>query len=85
MGAEQASRLRRRPGGHAERRAVDPGMTCAACAARIEKKLNAVGPEVIAAAANGWSAYAMSHLDRRSTVSALQELAHAWAAASASR
>jgi P-type Cu+ transporter len=25
------------------------GMTCAACAARIEKKLNAVGPEVIAA------------------------------------
>jgi heavy metal translocating P-type ATPase len=25
------------------------GMTCAACAARVEKKLNAVGPEVIAA------------------------------------
>ena len=25
------------------------GMTCAACAARIEKKLNLIGPEVIAA------------------------------------
>ena len=25
------------------------GMTCAACAARVEKKLNTVGPEVIAA------------------------------------
>src|SRR5580704_7322046 len=25
------------------------GMTCAACAARVEKKLNAVGPEVISA------------------------------------